>query len=292
MSAFGLANIIVDGAPVLAASFDGVLHPVHNLVDGGPSSFDEALERWDQWVEAIEVRLDAFDLPAGLDAASADYRPAGAAAPVLWCAGANYTDHVAEMGATDIVKRSFHFLSPPSVRNTHGGTVVRPTGVQQFDWEVELAAVVGRPARHVSAADALEYVAGYTVANDVSVRDPDRVRHPIFGMDWTAAKNADGLTPVGPAVVPARFVPDPGHLDLGLTVNGVVRQKSNTSRMIVDLAEQIEALSALVTLRPGDFVLTGTPAGTAAGHNAAYLVDGDVMVASIATIGSLTNVVG
>jgi len=293
MPPFGLANLSVEGEPLLAATRDGAAYAVRSLIGGWVGSLDEALSGWDGFVDAVEAALDGPDAPdALLDPAAVTFGPAGGVRSVMWCAGANYTDHIAEMGVAGIGDRSFHFLSPSTARNAHGATVGRPVGARQLDWEVELAAVIGRPARRVAAGDALTYVAGYTVANDVSVRDQDLIRHPIFGVDWTAGKNADGLTPVGPAVVPARFVPDPTNLDLGLTVNGTVRQQSNTSRMIVDLRRQIEALSALVTLQPGDLILTGTPAGTAAAHGGRYLEDGDVMVATISGLGSLRNTVG
>lgn len=294
MSEFGVATVIANNTPpVLVAAVGDVVHPLPDLLgDDAPRTFDDALANWDRFVDAVAAALDT---PAATRAAipmsTVEFRPPGTARPTVWCAGANYTDHAKEMGASTIEKRAYHFLSPPTALNGHRRPVHRPAGATELDWEVELTAVVGRPASRVRAKDALSYVAGYTVANDVSVRDRDRVRHPVFGMDWTVAKNSDGLTPLGPAIVPARFVGDPGDLDLSLTVNGQIRQQSNTSRMIVDLAEQIAILSTMVTLQPGDLILTGTPAGTAAGHNGAYLADGDVMVAAISRIGSLQNTV-
>jgi 2-keto-4-pentenoate hydratase/2-oxohepta-3-ene-1,7-dioic acid hydratase in catechol pathway len=295
MPAFGIATVVLDGRPVLAAVTAAgpadTVHPLDRLLGRtAPTAFAEALADWDHLIDQTEAALEGDATDSAVPADGVRFRPPGVERPAIWCAGANYRDHVAEMGGK-IDKRAFHFLSPPSVLAAHGDPVHRPSGVTRLDWEVELAAVIGRRTRRVAPEDALDHVAGYTVANDVSVRDRDRIRHPVFGTDWTAAKNADGLTPLGPAVVPARFVPDPADLALELTVNGAVRQRSNTSLMIVDLPEQLAALSALVTLEPGDLVLTGTPAGTAAGHGNRYLDDGDVMVATIAGVGTLRNTV-
>ncbi|MFD1715443.1 fumarylacetoacetate hydrolase family protein [Amnibacterium flavum] len=215
------------------------------------------------------------------------HRPPTVDRPAVFCAGANFADHVAEMGETAIV-RPYHFISPPTVLAGDGDQVRRPTGGDLLDWEVELVAVIGRRSFEVAEESALDVLAGYTVGNDVSVRGPHLV-HPIFGIDWGVAKNADGLTPIGPALVPARFVPDPQALAMTLTVDGIVRQQSSTAQMLVSVAAQIAAITRYTTLNPGDLILTGTPAGTARAHDGAYLEDGAVMVAEIDGVGSLSN---
>jgi 2-keto-4-pentenoate hydratase/2-oxohepta-3-ene-1,7-dioic acid hydratase in catechol pathway len=208
--------------------------------------------------------------------------------PAVYCAGANFADHVAEMGERAIV-RAFHFVSPPAVLSAHESAIERPLDAEKLDWEVELVAVIGRRARRVTEAEALAAVGAYTVGNDVSVRgDP---QHPIFGMDWGAGKNGDGLTAVGPALVPARDVADPQRLAMRLTVDGQVRQDSSTDQMLVTVAQQIAAISRRTTLYPGDLVFTGTPAGTARAHDDAYLRDGQAMIAEIAGIGALANTI-
>ncbi|MGW0330220.1 fumarylacetoacetate hydrolase family protein [Nocardia sp. NPDC003183] len=291
---FGLVSIVHNGESCLAAAVGDVVHPLAQLLTGTyPSSLEDAFQCWDDLIITIASNLEGPDAASSaVPAAQVEFRTPTTASPSIWCAGANYTDHVAEMGVSDIEKiRSFHFLSPTTVLNKHRGVVHRPAGVTQLDWEIELAVVIGRTARRIVAEEALSYVAGYTIANDVSVRDPDVLIHPFFGVDWTSTKNPDGLTPIGPMLVPARFVPDPANLDLLLTVNGQCRQDSNTSLMIIDVPAQIAALSNLVTLRPGDIILTGTPAGTAAAHQGAYLADGDVVVATIEGLGTLENVI-
>ncbi|MBZ3900382.1 fumarylacetoacetate hydrolase family protein [Streptomyces griseiscabiei] len=292
MTPFGMARIVHDGQPVLGVVRDDTVRPLSDLLgERGPVNFEQALENWEPLVDSVAAALASVAVGPATPSAAVEFLPPAVDRPTVWCAGANYTDHVIEMGVTDFDKRAFHFLSPATVLSGHRAVVARPTGATKLDWEIELAAVIGRPARRVSTEDALSHVAGYTIANDVSVRDEDWLRHPFFGIDWTASKNSDGCTPLGPSVVPARFVPEPGALGLTLAVNGHIRQDSSTSLMIVDLAEQIAALSQLVTLQPGDLVLTGTPAGTAAAHEGAYLVDGDVMTATITGLGTLENTV-
>ncbi|BDZ47711.1 hypothetical protein GCM10025866_36200 [Naasia aerilata] len=171
-----------------------------------------------------------------------------------------------------------------------GDAIRRPTGAELLDWEVELVAVIGERCFEVAEEDALGVLAGYAVGNDVSVRGP-HLTHPIFGIDWGVAKNADGLTPVGPALVPARFIPDPQNLAMSLTVDGQVRQQSSSAQMLVSVAAQIAAITRFTTLNPGDLILTGTPAGTARGHDGAYLTDGAVVVAEIEGVGRLTNTI-
>ncbi|MEU4650152.1 fumarylacetoacetate hydrolase family protein [Nocardia fluminea] len=289
LSTFGFATLANSSVPAVLCS-RGVI-ALDALLDSSPRDFGELIDRWDEVVELADARLgtpESGDLP-WCEPDSVIFAPAGLSRPAIYCAGANYTDHIAEMGG-ETVERAYHFPTPPRTLNGHGGQVRMPSGATMLDWEVELAVVIGRPARNVDVADALDYILGYTVANDVSVRDPELMYHPIFGIDWMAAKNGEGLTVLGPAVVPARLIEDHRNLDLSLTVNGEIRQQSNTSQMIITVAEQIAALSAAITLEPGDVVLTGTPAGTAAAHGH-YLSDGDVMVASVAGIGSIRNTV-
>lgn len=228
-------------------------------------------------------------------------------APVLWpaaiyCAGANYADHVAEMNAAHgrppepdphtLGLESWHFIKASRSLANPGAAVKISDYSQKMDWEVELAAVIGRPAKHVPLAKALAYVAGYTCANDLSARDRGRRPHVAdtspFKADWLSHKSFDGSCPLGPWIVPARDIPDPQNLDLKLWVNGVVKQDSNTGKMIFTLAEQIAHLSSRLTLHPGDLILTGTPAGVGTGRGE-FLKAGDKVKIWIERIGELTN---
>jgi 2-keto-4-pentenoate hydratase/2-oxohepta-3-ene-1,7-dioic acid hydratase in catechol pathway len=220
----------------------------------------------------------------------------------IYCAGANYSDHAAEMAAREGRPpppdphtqglKAWHFLKA-SRAITDPGAAVKISGyANQMDWEVELAAVIGRIAKDVPQSKALAYVAGYTVANDLSARDRGR-RASVpdaspFKWDWTKHKTFDGSCPLGPWIVPASDIGDPQKLGLKLWVNGVLKQDSNTSDMIFNLAEQIEQLSAGMTLYPGDVILTGTPAGVGAGRGE-FLKAGDVVKLWVEGIGEIEN---
>ena len=228
-------------------------------------------------------------------------------APIRWpsaifCAGANYADHVAEMNKFNgrppepdphtLGLQSWHFIKASRSLADPGATVKISDYSQKMDWEVELAAVIGRKAKHVPQEKALSFVAGYAVANDLSARDRGR-RAGVpdaspFKWDWTKHKTFEGSCPLGPWIVPASDIGDPQKLGLKLWVNGVLKQDSNTNDMIFNLAEQIEQLSAGMTLYPGDLILTGTPAGVGAGRGE-FLKAGDVVKLWVEKIGELEN---
>lgn len=211
------------------------------------------------------------------------------------CAGANYYDHIAEMGVTDTRKeaqRLFFFFKPP--RNAlvgPGRTVRKPKATQMFDWEVELAAVIGKRVKDVSEADALGAVAAYSVAIDLSARDLNQAPNTFYRLDWVAGKGQDTCCPLGPRLVPAAFISDPMKLRLGLKVNGETKQDGVTSGMIFSIAEQIATLSRIMTLDPGDVLLTGTPAGVGFPKKT-FLSVGDRVDAEIAEIGTLSVEIG
>lgn len=209
----------------------------------------------------------------------------------ILCAGANYYDHIAEMGVPDTRKeaqRLFFFFKPPKNAVVGPGKTVRmPIDTKSFDWEVELAAVIGKRARAVSEADALSYIGAYTVGIDFSARDLNRVPDSFFKLDWVAGKAHDTCGPLGPVVVPAAFIKNPQDLALSLTVNGEIKQNARTSGMIFSVAEQIAKLSRIMTLDPGDVVMTGTPAGVGA-PKGTFLKVGDKVEATIESIGTLS----
>jgi len=229
-------------------------------------------------------------------------------APILWpsaiyCAGANYADHAAEMARASgrtpepdphtLGLKPWHFLKAGRSTLAAADDTVRITGLSKtMDWEIELAAVIGRAAKNVPLDKALDYVAGYTIANDLSARDmgrrPNVPDTAPFKFDWVAHKNFDGSCPLGPWIVPSQDIPDPQKLGLKLWVNDVIKQDSNTSQMIFSLAEQIEQLSSRITLQPGDVILTGTPAGVGAARPE-FLKPGDEVRLWIEHIGTLTN---
>jgi 2-keto-4-pentenoate hydratase/2-oxohepta-3-ene-1,7-dioic acid hydratase in catechol pathway len=229
-------------------------------------------------------------------------------APVLYpgaiyCAGANYTDHMAEMaraqgqtpGPTmkELGEKPWHFVKTSRSSVVGPGAKVKlPVYSQMVDWEVELAAVIGRVARDVPVERALDHVAGYTIANDLSARDVmRRDKNPAtspFHYDWLSQKCFDGSCPLGPWIVPTDDLPDPRNLGLKLWVNDKLMQDSNTSKMIFDTAEQIAMLSSRVSLQPGDLVLTGTPAGVGVPRRV-FLKPGDTVKLWIEGIGELIH---
>jgi 2,4-diketo-3-deoxy-L-fuconate hydrolase len=177
------------------------------------------------------------------------------------------------------------------LRNTVIGTgenVQMPPETNKLDWEIELAAVIGKRCRRIGVEDALGAVAGYTVINDISARDMNTRTDYPFKFDWFQGKCHDTFAPIGPWIVPAWQIPDPQRVDLKLEVNGATMQQDSTANMIWTVREQIAYLSTIVTLEPGDVVATGTPTGVGMGRGI-FLKDGDTITATIAGIGTLTN---
>ena len=228
-------------------------------------------------------------------------------APVLWpsaiyCAGANYSDHMMEMAKLqnippapdphEVGLKPWHFIKASRSVAGDKATVKLPKSSNAIDWEAELGAVIGKTAKNVPLAKALDYVAGYMVANELSARDLGK-RNQLpdsspFKWDWVGQKCFDDACPIGPGIVPASDIKDPQKLGIKLWVNDVIKQDSNTSDMIFTLAEQIEQLSSRITLHPGDVILTGTPAGVGAARKE-FLKAGDVTKVWVENVGTLTN---
>ncbi|MFK4258443.1 fumarylacetoacetate hydrolase family protein [Agrobacterium tumefaciens] len=217
----------------------------------------------------------------------------------IYCAGANYADHAAEMAKVNGSQirpksdRSWHFLKSPRAIAGPDASVALPRHSSKVDWEVELAAIIGRRCKDTDLDHALSYVAGYAIANDLSARDLSRRQDVAdgspFKMDWMSHKNFDGSCPLGPFIVPANEISDPQDLAIELSVNGETKQKSKTSEMIFSLAEQIRDLSGQITLWPGDIILTGTPAGVGTSRGE-FLKPGDIVCARIERLGELRTI--
>ena len=232
----------------------------------------------------------------------------------VFCAGANYRKHVIDLivdqaaGAsrdqTVEERRSqaakmmddraahgapFAFMKPISAITGPYDPVILPRHASQPDWELELAAIIGKPARHVGREKALDYVAGYTIVNDITNRDlVFRKDTGAMGADWIAAKGSPSYLPTGPYLVPAAFVPDPQNLRITLKLNGQVMQDESTADMIFSVARIIEFLSKHVQLWPGDLIATGSPAGNGTHYNR-FLKPGDIMEGSITGLGEIRN---
>jgi 2-keto-4-pentenoate hydratase/2-oxohepta-3-ene-1,7-dioic acid hydratase in catechol pathway len=213
------------------------------------------------------------------------------AAPVprpgkLVCIGLNYRDHAIEVNLP-IPDRPVVFSKFTTAVIPTGGDVVLPSASQQVDYEAELGVVIGRRARNVSAANALDYVLGYTALNDVTARDFQNKDG-----QWQRSKSCDTFAPMGPSIMTADVVGDPGQLGISLTLNGSTMQSSNTNQLIFSVAELIESLSREVTLEPGDVIATGTPPGVGGARTPpVFLRAGDVMTVRIDKLAQLTNTV-
>lgn len=192
------------------------------------------------------------------------------------CIGVNYRAHAVEMGKS-LPEEPLLFLKAPSALLPPGGDVVRPRGYARVDYEAELGVIVGKRARRVRRADALDHVLGYTCVNDVTVRDLQQ-----RDGQWTRAKGFDTFCPVGPRVVAGL---DPRALRIESRLNGETRQSSSTSDLIFDVPALIEFISGVMTLEPGDLISTGTPSGVGP------MVAGDRVEVEIEGIGVLANAI-
>lgn len=200
------------------------------------------------------------------------------------CVGHNYREHILEMGR--------ELPTHPVVFAKFANTIVGPEDdipfypiSEQLDYEAEFAFVVGKRAKNVSQEDALDFVAGYTIVNDVTYRDIQRRT-----IEWLQGKAVDGSAPMGPWLVTSDELTDPSGLEISLSVNGEERQRSNTSNLVFTVQRLVEFLSELMTLEPGDVILTGTPGGVGVAREPqAFLKDGDVVRIEVDKVGVLEN---
>jgi 2-keto-4-pentenoate hydratase/2-oxohepta-3-ene-1,7-dioic acid hydratase in catechol pathway len=257
-----------------------------------------------QWASMVDL-LDDWPTAAGVVAAlTLDDAPpvadAALLAPIRWprkvlCAGVNYRKHIREMGGADPDEnwRPFFFMKPPTtaVIGPSDPIVLHDAANARYDWEAELAVIIGVGGRDIPLGEARAHVAGYAVANDVTARGyHKRTGVPIeaFAYDWFAAKAIDGSLPMGPGVTPAFAVEDPQDLRLRLWVNGELQQDESTGDMICSIDELVAAASTIVTLEPGDVICTGTPAGVGVGRGLS-LHPGDVVRVAVDGLGEISN---
>src|ERR1700742_3347537 len=198
--------------------------------------------------------------------------------------GLNYRDHAAESN-TPAPESPILFTKWPNCLIASGEDIVIPAGIDEVDWEAELAVVIARPCRDVALDDALDFVAGYTALNDVSARRVQRTEG-----QWSRAKSFDTFGPIGPRLVPAAEIADPQALAIRCRVNGELMQDSNTNQMIFSVAELIARISAGLTLEVGDVIATGTPHGVGAFRDTpVFLAPGDTVEVEVEGIGTLVN---
>lgn len=260
---------------------------MQRLIDGGPA----ILAALKQLVE---------EASAGSHAASLLPEDTPFLAPIpqlrknVLCVGRNYAEHIAEGDRAQkqkvgVTEYPVFFTKPPtSIVHPDGNVLTFPNVSTQTDYEVELAVIIGKAGRNIAKSDAMDHVFGYTILNDISVRDVQR-RH---GGQNFKGKAFDGSCPMGPWIVTADEIGDPHALPIALSVNGETRQDGNTADMIFDIPTLIASLSEGMTLEPGDVIATGTPSGVGyAMDPPCFLKDGDTVVCQISGIGTLTNTV-
>ncbi|MFM9846200.1 MAG: fumarylacetoacetate hydrolase family protein [Hyphomicrobiaceae bacterium] len=258
----------------LASADPGLPKDMLSLIEAGPSAL-------------ASVRAAAARAPASTRLAIDSVKAALPIArpPKFVCVGLNYAEHAKEGGHATPTYPSF-FLRVNSSLIPAGAAVVRPKCSVQLDYECELTIVIGKGGRHIPEAKVLDHVFGYTLFNDVSVRDYQRKTS-----QWTAGKNFDATGPLGPVIVTADALP-PGASGLRIStrVNGETMQNSNTSDMIFSTARTIAILSEIMTLEPGDMIATGTPSGVAhARKPPAWMKAGDTVEVEVEKIGVLRN---
>jgi 2-keto-4-pentenoate hydratase/2-oxohepta-3-ene-1,7-dioic acid hydratase in catechol pathway len=203
--------------------------------------------------------------------------PGTKSAPGIW-----------ERSTTDTRWNPYAFLKSPSAVVADGEAIRIPKGRTQIDWECELGVVVSRVASHVTVAQAANYIFGYT--NEMDVSDREGRGDNRYGSDWLIGKSHDTFAPMGPFITPKEFVPDPKNLPVKFTLNGKVMQDANTSLMIHDVFELVAYGSSILTLRPGDVIATGSPAGVGSARTPPiYLKAGDRTVCTYEGVGTLSN---
>jgi 2-keto-4-pentenoate hydratase/2-oxohepta-3-ene-1,7-dioic acid hydratase in catechol pathway len=253
-------------------------------------------------LDEVAARIDGEDesSPArfGMDRVKL-YAPIRCPGKIICLAG-NYREHIKESGyvaplEADVITQQL-FLKPSTCLTGDEEEIVIEHNNVTVGWETELAVVIGRRGKHIPAAEAYDYVFGYTILNDVSERrlnsrvENRRERELDKFFDWLAGKWFDTFAPCGPWLVTKDEIPDPHDLEIRLTVNGQLRQWGNTRDMIFSIPEQIAYVSSIMTLEPGDIISTGTPAGAGVGGEMS-LRDGDDLVCEIEGVGALRNTV-
>ena len=206
----------------------------------------------------------------------------------ILCIGLNYREHAAESGSP-VPRVPMLFIKSSNTLNNPGDPILIPRLSSQVDYEAELAVVIGKAAKNVTRERALDYVFGYTCANDVSARDWQRDKN-LGGGQFARGKSFDGFCPLGPCIVTKDEIPNPNALSIRCTLNGQVMQDHTTADMIFDVSALIESLSSTLTLRPGSIILTGTPQGVGFARTPpVWLKAGDAVAVELEKIGRLEN---
>lgn len=281
--ALRLISYLHDGKPALAAVMDGGLLPLQDICPA--ADLMDLLQRGDTALNELKRVLASTKAGASLQSDDIAYGPILSRPGKIICLGLNYADHAAEGGHARPGYPSFFMRSATSLV-AHGMPMIRPQCSGQFDYEAELAVIIGKRCRHVKEADAHSVIAGYSCFNDGSIRDYQK-RTP----QWTVGKNFDATGAFGPVFVTPDELPEGAQqLRIQTRLNGAVMQDANTSDMLFPVAEAIALVSECMTLEPGDVIVMGTPAGVGAARTPqVWMKDGDTVEVEIERIGVLRN---
>ncbi|MBU8865908.1 fumarylacetoacetate hydrolase family protein [Paenarthrobacter aromaticivorans] len=298
---FSLATTRIDGTPTPVLSLpDGRLYRIADLSPGllsdkSPAGLMAVFENWEtaeplllEAVDTLQERaVQSVDPPVDLG----DWLTPLQYPRKVICTGANYYDHVINDGGHAGFSKEDNvpvfFLKPPTTTLVGQGRSVRyPNQTEKFDYELELAFVIGRAGKNIPVGRAREHIAGYTIALDLSARDWQRHPKHLVKFDLFGGKVFDDSCPLGPGIVPARFIDDT-NLQLQFRLNGELRQNANTSDLIWSVPELISLISEHMTLEPGDVILTGTPAGVGLATGT-WMNVGDQLKGEISGLGAIS----
>ena len=292
----GIAMVEVDGQPTLAVVVPEGVIPLAGLCAGAPADTLALIADWRRWEPELRAIGRGIAHAPGVAVSHEDVAWLPPLVPhKLLCVGSNYHDHVAEMtGPANLEDRPapfpFSFLKPETTLVGSGRAVTRPSYGRKLDWEAELAVIIGEPT-HALSEDPLRAVFGYTILNDLSLRDFLPFPHTL-GLDAVVSKGFDGAAPMGPWITVASDVPDPQNLPIRLRINGELRQDGTTANMIFGVADLVRHYARVMTLQPGDVIATGTPAGVGAGRKPPrFLTPGDVIEIQIGNLGTLRTTI-
>jgi 2-keto-4-pentenoate hydratase/2-oxohepta-3-ene-1,7-dioic acid hydratase in catechol pathway len=273
-----LAMFKADGARGIGVVHGEHVIPLSALLPNAPTDMITLIRDWEKLHRAIDISRTDAGIPLARVTLLAPVERPGKVLAI----GLNYADHIAETNNKTPEHQLWFSKAPTSIHAPFAPIEV-PLVSTQVDYEVELVAVIGRPGRHISREDAPAHVFGYCVGNDVSVRDWQR-QTP----QWMLGKSFDTHGPIGPWITTADEVGEPHRLDIKCTVNGEIRQTSNTKNLVFNVWAQIEHLSKVMTLEPGDIIFTGTPGGVGLARKPpVFLTAGDHVVCEIAELGKI-----
>ncbi|MBT5051346.1 MAG: fumarylacetoacetate hydrolase family protein [Rhodospirillaceae bacterium] len=274
-----------DGAERLGIRDGDTVIDLSKAAADGPQDLNSLIEEGDAGLAKARTVLENAGQDSRLPLSDITYLPPTRQAGKIICLGLNYADHAAEGGHQKPEYPSF-FMRGNSTLVAHDAPILRPVVSEQLDYEAELVAIVGKRARHVSEADALDYIWGYSVFNEASIREYQRKT-----AQWTIGKNFDNTGGFGPEAVTADEIPPGGKgLSIQTRLNGEIVQDANTSDMLFDVPETVRLLTECLTLEPGDILVMGTPSGV--GHARTpqlWMKQGDICEVEIEKVGLLRN---